>query len=37
MVVITSEGFQAETGCFDVSGTYFDRIRLLEAEQGLTE
>lgn len=37
MVVATKEGFKSETGCFDVSGSYFDKIRQLEKDQHLTE
>lgn len=36
MVTITKTGFKSETGCFDVSGKYFDRIRALEKSQHLT-
>jgi branched-chain amino acid transport system substrate-binding protein len=37
MVRIESDGFKPESECFDVSGSYFDRIRKLEEEQGLTK
>jgi branched-chain amino acid transport system substrate-binding protein len=37
MVVIEATGFKTETPCFDVSGSYFDRIRKIEQEQHLTE
>ncbi len=37
VVRIDKDGFKPETGCFDVSGSYFDKIRKLEADQHLTE
>jgi branched-chain amino acid transport system substrate-binding protein len=37
IVRIDSDGFKPETGCFDVSGSYFDKIRKLEADEHLTE
>ncbi len=37
IVRIDKDGFKPETGCFDVSGSYFDRIRKLEADEHLTE
>jgi branched-chain amino acid transport system substrate-binding protein len=36
MVTIMSDGFRTDTACFDVTGSYFDRIRAIEAENGLT-
>jgi branched-chain amino acid transport system substrate-binding protein len=37
MIAITKEGFKPETGCFDVTGKYFDRIREMEKKEHLTE
>ena len=37
MIRIEKDGFKPETECFDVSGSYFDKIRALEKEQHLTE
>ncbi len=36
MVAITKSGFKKESGCFDISGSYFDKIRAYEKANQLT-
>ncbi|ODV09973.1 MAG: hypothetical protein ABT20_09310 [Rubrivivax sp. SCN 70-15] len=36
MVVVEKDGFKTETGCFDVTGKYFDKIRAMEKAEHLT-
>jgi len=37
IVAVESTGFKVEKDCFDPSGSYFDNIRKMEEEQGLTK